>query len=135
MQAQEADLYLAKSRIVNSYHRKLLELYAQVRQKTISEREAEADKERLFLELAGACGAITPDPESFDKCPSANNNAGLAFDLTYTRFYPEVHQLHEASGGDLGTTIRLLREVGRRKSLSELEALRLFGEIADEVRR
>lgn len=131
MHAREAELYREKSEVVNSYHRKLLELYAEVRRKVISESEAAADKERLFLELAAACGAITPEPESFNKCPAENNNAGLAFDLTYTRFYPLLHQLHDATGRDLAVTIELLRRPASRERISELKALRLFEEMME----
>ncbi|MCP5109249.1 MAG: hypothetical protein GY953_00275, partial [bacterium] len=130
--ALEVELYLKKASIVNSYHQELLRLYAQLHRKEITKREAAADKERLFLELAAACEAITPDPESFNKCPSANNNAGLAFDLTYTRFYPELYDLHTAAGRNLTTTIELLRQPARRKEISELEALRHFERLAND---
>ena len=52
----------------------------------------------LYDELERSCSAITPDPVSFNKCPAAMNNAGLAFDRTYTAHYPMFHELYTLLG-------------------------------------
>ena len=39
--------------------------------------------------LAEECGE-GPAQEAFAACPAAFNNAGLAFEATYTKLYPEV---------------------------------------------
>ncbi len=55
---------------------------------------------QLFAELQRSCAEIAPEPASFNKCPAAMNNAGLAFDRTYTRHYPMLHDLYTQLGGD-----------------------------------
>ena len=82
--AQEADLFLRKAELVNACHSEIRALYDAHRSKQITKLEALAKKERLFSELEERCRAILPKPASFNPCPAAGNNAGLAFDRTYT---------------------------------------------------
>ena len=107
----EARLFLQKAAIVNAYHDKVSALYSSFRSGKITEQAALEGKDELFLELGRECGAITPDPVSFNKCPAAMNNAGLAFDNTYTRQYPAMFGEYEQSGGDTKTTIASLRKL------------------------
>ena len=108
---REARLFLQKASIVNVYHDKVSSLYSSFRSGTITRETALAGKEELFQELGRACAAITPDPVSFNKCPAAMNNAGLAFDNTYTREYPGMFDLYEQSGEDTAATILDLKRL------------------------
>src|SRR5215831_21025 len=95
---REPELFLQKATIANTYHARVGQLYAEVQSGEVPEAEALAQKESLFQEVHGACQAITPDPRSFNKCLAAGNNAGLAFDETYSKYYPMAYQLHAANG-------------------------------------
>ena len=63
------------------------------------------------MELGRECAAIAPDPVSFNKCPAAMNNAGLAFDHTYTHQYPAMFDRYERSGENTRATILDLRRL------------------------
>ncbi len=117
--AREAGLFLRKAEIVNGYHAKLTELYASVRKGLVSAEEALSMKSATLAEFERECRALAPDPRSFNKCLGANNNAGLAFDVTYTKFYPLVYELFEASGRDLRATLAALKEAGKAGTGSE----------------
>jgi hypothetical protein len=107
----EARLFLQKAKIVNLYHDKVTALYSSFRSGKIARQAALARKEELFLALERECAAIVPDPVSFNKCPAALNNAGLAFDNTYTRRYPGMFDRYERSGEDTRATILDLRRL------------------------
>src|SRR5205823_8814010 len=79
---REAGLFLQKSLIVNRYYDKLSTLYAAFRSGTLTPAQTLDAKAALFVELRQSCSGISPDPVSFNKCPAAMNNAGLAFDRT-----------------------------------------------------
>ena len=106
---REARLFLQKAAIVNLYHDRVSALYSSFRSGKITRQTALARKEELFLALARECAAIVPEPVSFNKCPAALNNAGLAFDNTYTRRYPAMFDRYEQSGEDTRATILSLR--------------------------
>ena len=108
---REAGLFLQKAIIVNLYHDRIGALYSSFRSGMITRQAALASKEELFLALGRECAAIVPDPVSFDKCPAAMNNAGLAFDSTYTRRYPAMFDRYERSGEDTRATILDLRKL------------------------
>jgi hypothetical protein len=108
---REARLFLQKARIVNLYHDQVGALYASFRSGRITRQTALARKEELFLELGRECAAIAPAPVSFNKCPAAMNNAGLAFDNTYTRQYPAMFDRYERLGEDTKATILSLRRL------------------------
>jgi hypothetical protein len=129
---REPELFLQKSSIVNSYHAQVGQLYAAVQSGEVPEAEALAQKERLFQEIHQSCHAISPDPRSFNKCPAANNNAGLAFDETYTKYYPLMYELYDAKGKNLTATINALKHALASKS--EAEALQLLRELTKETR-
>lgn len=119
---REPDLYARKAEIVNRYHAKLSDLYSAARAGTIPKPEALSQKQQLFADMQRECLAITPDPRSFNKCLAANNNAGLAFDATYTKYYPLGYQLFEAENRDARATLEALREALAVKSESEAVA-------------
>ncbi len=96
----EAGLFLAKANVVNTYWDKLSALYRSFREGQITDAQALDGKQRLFAKLHEECNAIRPDPVSFNKCPAAMNNAGLAFEHTYTREYPRVFHSYQEQGGN-----------------------------------
>lgn len=105
----EAELFRRKSRIVNAAHARLRAVYARFDSGALSRREALAEKAAAFAELEAACTAVDPKPRAFAMCPAALNNAGLAFDATYTRRFDEAWALYEAAGRDAAATVARLR--------------------------
>ncbi len=119
---REPELFARKAEIVNRYHAQLSQLYAAARAGQISERDALAQKQQAFEEFHQACMAISPEPKSFNRCLGANNNAGLAFDETYTKYYPLMYQAYLAQGRALKPTVEALAKA--LKVSTEAEALR-----------
>jgi hypothetical protein len=117
--ASEPQLFLRKAEVVNRYHTRLSALYAAARAGEVSSAEALAQKSRLFAEMKRECQAISPSPRSFNKCLAADNNAGLAFDMTYTRYYPLAYEVYVAEGRDPRTTIDAIKAALAVKSESE----------------
>jgi hypothetical protein len=118
---REPELFARKAEIVNRYYAQLRQLYAAARAGQISQREALAQKQQAFEEIQRECTAINPDPKSFKRCLAANNNAGLAFDETYTKYYPMMYQLYLAEGRELQPTVDELQRAMNAKT--EAEAL------------
>jgi hypothetical protein len=108
---REARLFLQKAGIINLYHDRVSALYASFRSGAITRQTALSRKEELFLALERECAAIVPDPVSFNKCPAAMNNAGLAFDNTYTRQYPAMVDRYQRAGANTKATILDLRRL------------------------
>jgi predicted aminopeptidase len=114
--AREVELYLTKSRLVNEAHRRLSAVYESHRQGKLSRDEALMMKQRELAELERRCLEIQPEPASFNRCLPVANNAGLAFDHTYTRHYPLVYELYRALGGDLRAFKAALDEAARSRA-------------------
>ena len=108
---RDAELFLRKSAIVNRYYREVSALYATLREGRLTPAETLERKAALFAELQRSCAAIAPDPVSFNKCPAAMNNAGLAFDHTYTRHYPMIHELYGLLGRDTTRLVTRLKQL------------------------
>lgn len=106
---READLFRAKARRINAVHTELRKLYAEHARGERSAAETLAAKTAAFKRLRAACSGLAESPRAFHPCPAALNNAGLAFDVTYTREYPRVHAVFEDSGRDAAATIAALR--------------------------
>jgi hypothetical protein len=123
----DAGLFLKKSLIVNLYYDKLSTLYASFRSGTLTPEQTLDAKAAIFAELRQACSAISPDPVSFNKCPSAMNNAGLAFDRTYTRNYPIMHALYEMLGSDTATLVSTLQRLMTNWPGTATDASELIG--------
>lgn len=121
---REPDLFARKAEIVNRYHTELSSLYAAVRAGQVSERDALAQKQQAFEKLQQACAAISPAPKSFNRCPAANNNAGLAFDETYTKYYPMMYQLYLGEGRKLKPTLDAVHEALRKAATSDAQPQR-----------
>jgi hypothetical protein len=115
----EPELFARKAEIVNRYHAQLSQLYGATRAGQISERDALEQKQQAFEELHQACIAISPEPKSFNRCLGANNNAGLAFDETYTKYYSMMYQLYLAEGRGLKPTLDALERAMNARTEEE----------------
>ena len=116
---REARLFSEKARIVNAYFARLGGVYSAFRSKRISRQQALARKAELFAGLHQECAAITPEPVSFNRCLGAANNAGLAFERTYARYYPLLYELSAAHGQDARATVATLKHVLAARPRSE----------------
>jgi len=123
----EPGLFMRKAELVASFHARLGKLYAAVRTGEVSPNDALAEKGKLFAEIEEECQAITPAPKSFNRCLSANNNAGLAFDMTYAKYYPLMYKLYLACGQDLKATMQATKRA--LAAGSETEALRQLQDV------
>lgn len=117
--ALEADLFLEKAEIVNRFHARLRRLYEQARAGRLGREEALVAKRGVFLELERECTAITPKPRTFNPCPAALNNAGLAFDYTYTKHYPLLHAWFEGLERSLPALVKGIRELAAGEASEE----------------
>jgi hypothetical protein len=95
----------------HSQPEKVSALYREFRSGAITQAETLEQKAGLFADLQRECAEILPDPVSFNKCPAAINNAGLAFDRTYTRNYPMLHDLYRLLGSDTATLVPTLKRL------------------------
>lgn len=112
----EVDLFLAKAVLINRYYGRLRELYSAKRP------DALAQKATLFAALERECHAIPGNPRSFNKCVSAANNAGLAFDYTYTRYYPLLYRVFLACGRDTKCTVAAIVHIPHQGHEPEIAA-------------
>jgi hypothetical protein len=118
----DADLFLRKAMLINRYYDRLRGVYNAVRRGQISKSAALRQKHEVFDALQQECSGIEPDPRSFNKCVAAPNNAGLAFDHTYTQYYPMVYQVLVACRRDLKCTIGALLHAPKKASAAALTA-------------
>lgn len=125
--AMQPEIFLRKASLVNHYYDELSQLYQQHRAHRIDAPSALSRKAQLFARLRSECAAISPDPRSFNKCLAVDNNAGLAFDRTYTKYYPLVYDLFQSQHHDLKSTIEALNGL---RNLSEAQAA---GKIRDTI--
>jgi hypothetical protein len=107
----DADLFLMKSFVVNLYYDKVAALYDAFRSGAVTAQQTLERKASLFAQLQQSCSEILPDPVSFNKCPAAMNNAGLAFDRTYTRNYPMIHDLYRLLDSDTPMLVSTLKRL------------------------
>lgn len=125
--APEADLFRRKALIVNSYYNQLSALYRSYRSGALTAAQALERKARLFAELEKSCSEISPDPATFNKCPASMNNAGLAFDRTYTRDYALVHDLYLLLDRDIARLVARLKRLLADWPAAASEAADLLG--------
>jgi len=119
----EAGIFLKKAETVNRFHGRLRILYQSVAAGRISKAAAISEKLRLFEELQRACQAITPDPASFNECPAAMNNAGLAFDHSYSKHYALLYRLAMDHGKNLPSLVDTLQGLPAARGWTEEEAV------------
>jgi hypothetical protein len=108
--ADEAALFERKAGIVNGYYDDIRNLYAAYRAGRVGDDEVFDRKRVLFQQLGQACLYSGPTPVSFNRCPAVLNNAGLAFDRTYTRDYPSLFHLARHADRGVAATVKTLRE-------------------------
>ena len=118
----EAEFFLRKALIVNRYYEEVRALYITVK-RTGDKIAGATGKQRVFDELRRECKALQPAPRSFNACVPAFNNAGLAFDYTYTRYYPLVFDVYRRCGRDLHCTIGVIEKAPRRGEAKAVEYL------------
>jgi hypothetical protein len=118
----DADLFLRKAEMVNRAFDHLSEIYKAARHGGFSKRVAREEQGRILGVLEQECAALSPRPRSFNGCLSAANNAGLAFDHTYTKFYPLVYSVYAACGKDLKCTTQKILAAPRKKPEREVAA-------------
>ena len=116
----EPELFARKAEIVNQYYGHLRQLYASAHTGKIPAPNALALKQQAFEELHQACISISPMPRSFNQCPAANNNAGLVFDETYTKYYPLMYRLYLAEDRKLKPTLDALERALNAKTEAEV---------------
>ncbi len=107
----DAVLYSRKAASVNALHEELRALYASHRAGKRTRQETASEKARLFARVADECASFGTG-HSINPCLPAPNNAGLAFDHSYTRWYPQLYQLYQACGEDLDLFLAELRALG-----------------------
>jgi hypothetical protein len=118
----DADLFLRKAEMVNRAFDHLSETYKSARHGEISRLAAREEQRRVLGSLQQECAAVSPRPRSFNECLSAANNAGLAFDHTYTKFYPLVYGVYAGCGGDVKCAVRKILAAPRKKAEREVVA-------------
>lgn len=123
--SDEAELFLRKANMLNTYAKRLTAIYESRRDGEITKPQALRRKQALFAELGEECAEL-PDAQSFNKCPAALNNAGLAFDLTYTKHYPLLYEVFRNKGDTLTGMVAALRPSQGQERFSEAEAVAYF---------
>lgn len=109
--SSEADLFARKAVIVNGYYDEVAALFASDRASSVTREEVLARKQALFRELGQACLNSGPPPVSFNRCPAVLNNAGLAFDRTYTREYEPLFAQIQRHHRDVAAVVRTLKGI------------------------
>ncbi len=107
---REVDRFLLKSHIVNAYFRRLSDIYDAYDAGDLTRDDALARKAALYADFDRECNASEP-AVSFNTCPAVMNNAGLAFDSTYTRHFPVWFELYESLDRDVHATVAAFRRV------------------------
>lgn len=120
--SSDAELFLRKAVLINRYYDELGAIYESARGRRISKAAALKDKARLFQRLDGECRSILPQPRSFDRCVSAANNAGLAFDHTYTEYYPLLYAVFESCRMKLRCTVETVMNAPKKRPEAETAA-------------
>ncbi len=136
--AGEPGKFLEKAATIQRFHGRLGQLYRDVAAGRIAKAAALSEKQRLFGELEKACRSIDPDPVSFNECPAAMNNAGLAFDHTYTKHYALIYELaasHDMDPSRLWGTLQHLppRKLSEKQALAAIEDLLRRGQSPGEA--
>jgi len=123
---REVDRFLLKSHIVNTYFLLLNDVYDAYDTGDLTRDDALVRKTALYADFHGECSSSAP-AVSFNTCPAVMNNAGLAFDSTYTRHFPTWFELYESLDRDTRATVAAFRRVlatGPHSETELVEALR-----------
>lgn len=106
----EADLFARKAGTVNRYYVEVAALFAAQEASRVTREEVLERKQALYRELGQAC-LSGPLPVSFNRCPAVLNNAGLAFDRTYTREYEPLFAQVQRHDRDVAAVVRTLKGI------------------------
>lgn len=96
---------LRESEVYRDYYEKLSDLYAQYHAGEISRQEALIKKARLLEAMGRELHQI------WGGRPDQLNNAFIAFQMTYLRYFPLMYEVFSATGFDLGRTMAILRDM------------------------
>jgi Putative aminopeptidase len=116
----EAEIFLRKAVMLNRYFERLSALYKSARAGAISKAGALDQKGQIMTALLGECRSLQPEPRSFNRCAPVANNAGIAFDYTYTRDYPALYLVYRACRQDLRCTIAAMESAPRHRPEAEV---------------
>jgi len=111
---QEAARFYEKSLAVNRLFVALRNLYSSYEQGQLSRRQALDRKQQLFEQFQRTCRSERGRGCTFDPCLSQANNAALAFEATYTRWYPVLYEAYLRFRPPLEDWIRAMRQLGAR---------------------
>ena len=114
----DAELFLQKSLIVNRHYDELRAVY----QGKLPKRSALEKKQAIFAAIDRECAAIQGEPRSFNKRLSASNNAGLAFDYTYTKYYPLLYKVWMGCSRDSKCAVGAMLNAPKKRSEQETAA-------------
>jgi len=107
---REAERFLDKARRINAYFDRLEAVYADYDAGRLGRDAALARKATIYAALQQECTAADR-AVSFNTCPAAMNNAGLAFDRTYARDYPVWFEIYDALGRDTRATVAAFKQL------------------------
>ena len=120
IQNSDAELFLVKANLINRYFDQLHELYQTARAHKLSKRDVLEKKGAAFAALQKECASIPGESRSFGKCVSAPNNAGLAFDYTYTKYYPLLYRVFSACRQDSKCTVEAIVDAPTKRPEAEV---------------
>ncbi len=112
----DANLFLQKAEIVNRHYDELHSLYQAVRDRKLSRPAAIVKKAAIFAAIDRECASIEGESRAFNKRLSALNNAGLAFDYTYTKYYPLLYHVLLACERDSKCTIEAMANAPKKRT-------------------
>ena len=114
--ASDAEIFLQKSEIVNRRYRELRSIYqAKLFKPSALEKQASPSPPS-----SRNAQSIRGEPRSFNKCLSAPNNAGLAFDYTYTKYYPLLYRVWSSCERDSKCTVEIIVNAPKKRSEQEV---------------
>jgi len=107
------DNKLKESEVYVEYYAKLETLYAQYQEGKLSEMDTLIRKDLLLEAMGNELQRI------WGGRPDQLNNAFIAFQMTYLRHLPLMHEVFQATDFDLGRTIPILRAMPEQKTESD----------------
>ncbi len=107
------DNKLRESEVYIAYYAKLEALYAQYHEGKLSELDALIRKSRLLEAMGNELHRI------WGGKPDQLNNAFIAFQMTYLRHLPLMHEVFQAADFDLGRTIPIFLAMPEQKTESD----------------
>lgn len=113
--SSEAEIFREKSQLINSAYGRLSRVYRSEH----NESHVFDEKQAVFGALQAACAEMRP-AGTFNKCVSTPNNAGLAFDHSYTKYYPLLYEVYESCGRNLKCTIDAIERAPKKKPESDV---------------